>query len=86
MCGFRMRRSIRLGKGTRLNLSKSGMSVSSKVGRTTFNSRGRTSTRLIKGVSYTTGRSSGKGCGCFPFVLFVAFVLACSKSSHRRLQ
>lgn len=69
---FRMRKSIKLGKNTRLNVSKKGMSVSSKVGRTTFNTRGRTSTRVAKGVGYTTSKS--KPCG----FVFLAMLMAAS--------
>jgi hypothetical protein len=50
--GFVFRRSIRLGRGTRLNLSKRGASVSKSVGRFTANSRGSYSVRLLKGLSY----------------------------------
>lgn len=73
---FRTRRSIKLGKNIRLNLSKKGMSVSTKVGRTTFNSRGRTSTRVAKGVSYTT--SKGKPCGFVLLTMIVLFGAAAS--------
>jgi hypothetical protein len=50
--GFTFRKSIRLGKLARLNLSKSGASVSKKIGRVTVNSRGRGSIRLGKGISW----------------------------------
>lgn len=53
--GFRFRRSIRLGKGSRLNLSKSGISVSQRLGRSTLNfgsSGGRFTQNFGGGVSY----------------------------------
>ncbi|MFM8530854.1 MAG: DUF4236 domain-containing protein [Ilumatobacteraceae bacterium] len=53
--GFYFRRRTRLGKGSWLNFSKSGISASKRVGPFTFNSRGRTSVRLGKGVGYRGG-------------------------------
>ncbi|MBW3077731.1 DUF4236 domain-containing protein [Bifidobacterium simiiventris] len=52
--GFLFRKSKSLGKGVRLNLGKKGVSVSVKFGNTTVNSKGRVTTRLAPGVSYTT--------------------------------
>jgi|GEM_PF-4368903 len=53
--GFSYRKSVRAGKGRRVNLSKSGASVSQSVGPVTVNSRGRFSVRLAKGLSYRGG-------------------------------
>jgi uncharacterized protein DUF4236 len=50
--GLQWRRTVRLGKGRRLNLSKSGVSVSKKQGPITLNSRGRVSIRLARGLSW----------------------------------
>lgn len=50
--GFVFRSRNRIGKGTFLNLSKSGASVSKRVGRVSLSSRGRGSIRLFKGLSY----------------------------------
>jgi len=50
--GFTFRRTVRLGRRTHVNLSKSGVSLSQKAGPLTFNSRGRMSARLFKGVGY----------------------------------
>ena len=50
--GLVFRRRKRIGKGTFLNLSKSGASVSKRVGRVSLSSRGRGSIRLFKGMSY----------------------------------
>jgi hypothetical protein len=61
------RKRIRITKGVRLNLSKSGVSASGKVGPLTLNSRGRTSTALGNGLSYrTTMRSSKKATSTAP--------------------
>jgi hypothetical protein len=57
--GFRYQKRIRTGKNSWLNISKSGVSGSAKVGPMTFNSRGRKSIRLGNGLSY---RTSGSGC------------------------
>ena len=57
--GFQYRKRVRLGKNSWLNLSKSGVSGSFRVGPATFNSRGRKSIRLGNGMSY---RTSGSGC------------------------
>lgn len=46
------RRSRRLGRRSRLNLSKSGVSVSRRQGPVTVNSRGRGSIRLPFGFSF----------------------------------
>ena len=53
--GFYIRRRVRLGKGSWLNLSKRGLSLSQKVGPVTVNSRGRTNVRLGKGIGYRGG-------------------------------
>lgn len=51
--GLTWRKSIRLGKLARLNLSKSGPSLSTRLGkRVSINSRGRGSIRLGKGISW----------------------------------
>jgi hypothetical protein len=50
--GFVFRRRKRLGQGLNLNVSKSGASVSKKVGRVTVSSRGRGSIRIAKGLSF----------------------------------
>lgn len=49
--GIFIRKSKKLGKRTRLNMSKSGLSASVKVGPFTVSSRGNASVRLGKGVS-----------------------------------
>ncbi|RYJ05017.1 MAG: DUF4236 domain-containing protein [Actinomycetales bacterium] len=50
--GLVWRTSRRLGKGTRLNLSTGGASVSKRKGRATVSSSGRASVRLAKGLSF----------------------------------
>ena len=50
--GLTWRKSVRLGRRSRLNLSRSGASVSRRVGRLTVNSRGRASFRLPFGFSF----------------------------------
>ena len=57
--GFRYQKRVRTGKNSWLNISKSGVSGSGRVGPFTFNSRGRGSIRLGNGLSY---RTSGSGC------------------------
>jgi hypothetical protein len=56
LMGFSFRRTISLGRGRRLNLSKRGASVSQRIGRLTLNSRGGGSVRLFKGLSFRFGR------------------------------
>ena len=58
--GFRMRKSISLGKGVRVNVSKRGLSTSVKIGNTTLNTRGKATTRLAPGVSYETSLTGGR--------------------------
>ncbi len=50
--GFTFHKRKRLGRSASLNLSKSGASLSKRVGRTTVSSRGRGSVRLGKGLSF----------------------------------
>ncbi len=50
--GLVFRRTIRLGRGSRLNVSKSGLSLSKRLGRLTVNSRGRGAVRLGKGWTW----------------------------------
>ena len=50
--GLRVRKSIKLGKHVKLNVSKSGVSTSVKVGNVTHNSKRGTTVNLGNGVSY----------------------------------
>lgn len=50
--GFSFRKSLGLGRGTRVNLSKGGISASKRVGRVTVNSRGRVSVRILPGLTW----------------------------------
>lgn len=64
--GFRIRKSINLGGGVKLNLGKKsvGVSVGGKAGRFSINSKGRTTTTIrtpIKGVSYSKSHTIGSG-------------------------
>ena len=54
--GFVFRRSIRLGRTGRLNISKRGASISERIGRLTLNSRGGGSIRILPGLSFRFGR------------------------------
>ena len=49
---IRFRKTFKLGKNTKVNMSKSGVSVSKKIGPITINSKGNGSIRLGKGLSY----------------------------------
>lgn len=72
--GFRYQKRVRTGKNSWLNISKSGVSGSAKVGPMTFNSRGRGSIRLGNGLSYRMG---GGGCaGMIALWLMIASLLA----------
>lgn len=51
--GFRVNRRISLGKNVRVNIGKRGVSTSVKIGPVTFNSSGRKTIHVAKGVSYT---------------------------------
>jgi len=59
MVGFRVNRRIRVAKGLTINVSKSGVSTSAKVGKVTVNSRRGATVNVAKGVSYNipTGSS-----------------------------
>jgi hypothetical protein len=51
--GLILRKTARLGKTGRVNVSRSGVSVSKKFGRfVTVNSRGRITIRLAPGISF----------------------------------
>lgn len=52
LVGLNYRRRKRLGKSAWLNVSRSGASVSRRVGRVTFNSRGGGSFRIARGLSF----------------------------------
>ncbi|MEY4175803.1 MAG: hypothetical protein RI900_2968 [Actinomycetota bacterium] len=53
--GFYIRKRLRVGRNTWVNLSKSGPSISQRFGRFTLNSRGRSSVRLGNGIGYRGG-------------------------------
>ena len=50
--GLVWNKRVKLGKGTALNLSKSGASVSKRAGRVSVSSRGNSSVRIAKGLSF----------------------------------
>ena len=50
--GLTWSRRKKLGRTMTLNLSKSGVSISKRIGRLTLNSRGRASIRLGKGFRF----------------------------------
>lgn len=54
--GISFRRQIRLSRNVSLNVSKTGVSASFRIGPFTFNTRGRSSVRLGKGLTYRAGR------------------------------
>ena len=51
--GISFYKKLPLAKGVNLNVSKSGLSLSLKVGNVTLNSRGRVTANLGNGVRYT---------------------------------
>lgn len=51
------RKSKRVAKNTRANVSKSGLSLSHKAGPVTVNTRGRASVRLAPGWSWRLGKN-----------------------------
>ena len=81
--GFRYRKRINLGGGKSINLSKSGPSMSQRIGPFTFNSRGRSTVRFGNGMSY-----SSKGCaGMMVLMLAIAsaaLVALATRLSPRR--
>lgn len=59
--GFKYNRRIKICKGLTLNVGKKGISTSVKVGKVTYNSKGRLSVKTgIKGLSYSTNLKSDK--------------------------
>lgn len=58
--GISYRKRIKIGDDTYLNISKSGISVSKKVGRTTINSRGTTTMSFGNGMTYRTSTKTNK--------------------------
>lgn len=48
--GFQYRRRIRAGSHAWLNISKSGISASTRIGRVTVNSRGSVFVRIARGL------------------------------------
>lgn len=61
--GIRVNRRIKIAKELSLNVSKSGISASAKVGRVTVNSRRGTTVNVAKGVSVNVpgGKSTPRG-------------------------
>ena len=57
--GWRVRKSYKILPGSRLNVGKRGMSISTKMGPVTLNSRGRATARVAKGVSYQVNVAGG---------------------------
>ena len=55
--GLNFRKTIKLGKHLKANVSKKGVSFSANLGRLTINSNGRKTIRLGKGFNYTFGQN-----------------------------
>lgn len=68
--GWRFRKSVKIAPGTRLNLSKSGVSVTNRVGKTGLSHR----TQILGGRRSSSSKSSG---GCLGRILggFVALFI-----------
>jgi hypothetical protein len=58
--GWIFRKRVALGRGAALNVSKSGVSVSKRVGPVTMNSRGRLTVRVAPGITWRAGGSGGR--------------------------
>lgn len=58
--GISYRKRVKIGDGTFLNISKSGVSVSKKVGKVTVNSKGTTTVNLGNGITYRTSKKKKK--------------------------
>lgn len=58
--GINYRKRMKIGDGTFLNISKSGVSVSQKIGKITINSRGTTTVNLGNGITYRTSKKRKK--------------------------
>lgn len=54
--GFIYRKRVKLGKTAHVNISKSGASVSEKLGPVTVNSRGRVTVRILPGLTFRFGK------------------------------
>lgn len=54
--GFRIRKSVKLCKGVKVNLSKFGISTSVKVGKVNYNTKRGASVNLGNGLSYHAGK------------------------------
>jgi hypothetical protein len=54
--GLTFRKSVGLGRGRHVNLSKRGASVSQRIGRVTVNSRGGGAIRILPGLSFRFGK------------------------------
>ncbi|TIH34989.1 DUF4236 domain-containing protein [Subtercola vilae] len=50
--GLIFRKTVKTGANTHLNISKSGVSETAKVGRVTLNTRGQGRIRIMKGLSF----------------------------------
>jgi hypothetical protein len=50
-----IRKRFGLGRGQHLNVSKSGVSVSQRLGRVSINSRGGITVRILPGVTWRIG-------------------------------
>ena len=80
--GVRFHRKIKLGKGMNLNISKSGISTSTKIGKTTFNSRGKiTYNTPVKGLSLQTNLNSKKNDN---ENIVKTFDIDCDKEKYRK--
>ncbi|MEW1822385.1 DUF4236 domain-containing protein [Arthrobacter sp. NPDC080031] len=54
--GFIYRKRVKLGQNGHVNISKSGASVSERIGPLTLNSRGRATLRILPGLTFRFGK------------------------------
>ena len=76
--GMRYQKRIRTGKNSWLNVSKSGVSGSAKLGPLTLNSRGRKTIKFGNGLSYRAGSS-----GCAGMIVMWMVVAAALTATAR---
>lgn len=79
--GFKFYKSIKLGKGLKLNISKSGVRPSIRTKQGTINTKGYSIKTGVPGLSYSKRFSKGKGCLISVFLYFsvgiLSIVMAC---------
>ena len=82
--GLSYRKRIKIGDDTYANISKSGVSISKKMGNVTINSKKGTTVNLGNGVVYKSGKKQGNSNGLMEMLLMQQMMQNDTKENKKK--